>query len=695
MSKLIYAASLEGFKRAFSDWENTTSSVYKSIAFTNDGYLYTHGKIFQMSPTGSENPFGLSLGISGQKLSVTLSGYTDHVDLPIIDINTPTDRDLTITKSNGIYSIDHKNRLDENTTFGSTVTSEESIFIPSLSFNNTGHLLSGNNTPITLNKVKIEEDSELSKVFITTANKSGNTTLLINSSLYANLTSGSLYASKFFQNGESLENLYSIKNHASSENSYGIGSNILYGHLKLSDSISSNLGINDGVASTPKAVLDAINTVKEYSKTLLGTTDAMVFVGTISGNGTIISYNSVVVTQDIIPNETTISQLINYSAGWTFKIISNGSISGIGRLETGDMLICTSDYTSSYNAKDWTAIQTNIDGAVSISSNLLENSLIIGSSSTTVTSLANGEQGQYLIIGSSGIPEWTSIGVSMRAIKYNGIEFISSNNNTALDIQEGEGISITGTSSTGKLTISSSGVRDTYPLIFNNDSIKVFEYQPKSKSSTINITGGLKLELIEDIPTLSHSNTYTSKQEGLYKITVDKYGHVSAGDLVESLPNKYALNIQSSSGTKIDSYNGSVEKTIKLVNGTDISLTPSTSNNIITITPSITHRYRPISIQNNEDPIKDILSNSNSGKLVLKSGENVTINNDSNTIIISAMNDNTWRDVKANIPGKSFSPISIGVSDLIFGEDFIWEDSGKLLLGWTEISETGEITYVV
>lgn len=45
-------------------------------------------------------------------------------------------------------------------------------------------------------------------------------------------------------------------NHASSTTNYGKGNASNYGHVKLSDSINSTYGANDGVSATPKAVHD-------------------------------------------------------------------------------------------------------------------------------------------------------------------------------------------------------------------------------------------------------------------------------------------------------------------------------------------------------------------------------------------------------------------------------------------------------
>lgn len=45
--------------------------------------------------------------------------------------------------------------------------------------------------------------------------------------------------------------------HSSTTNAYGVGNGLIYGHLKLSDSVSSKSHINSGIAATPQAVKTA------------------------------------------------------------------------------------------------------------------------------------------------------------------------------------------------------------------------------------------------------------------------------------------------------------------------------------------------------------------------------------------------------------------------------------------------------
>jgi hypothetical protein len=65
--KLVYAASLEAFKKACTDWESKSSSIYYSIVFTADGYIVTHGKVIKGSVigTGGTGDYALEKSYSG------------------------------------------------------------------------------------------------------------------------------------------------------------------------------------------------------------------------------------------------------------------------------------------------------------------------------------------------------------------------------------------------------------------------------------------------------------------------------------------------------------------------------------------------------------------------------------------------------------------------------------------------------
>lgn len=57
-----------------------------------------------------------------------------------------------------------------------------------------------------------------------------------------------------------------------------------------------------------------------------------------------------------VSSATEITRLTNYKLGWTYKASAGFSISDLGTLENGDMLVCISDYSGSYSSSDWTVV---------------------------------------------------------------------------------------------------------------------------------------------------------------------------------------------------------------------------------------------------------------------------------------------------------------------------------------------------
>lgn len=71
--------------------------------------------------------------------------------------------------------------------------------------------------------------------------------------------------------------------------------------------------------------------------------------------------NSSLTFKGTVSTATGITGLTDYKVGWCYKASADFSITGIGTIEAGDMLICISDYNSAYSASDWTVVQSNID----------------------------------------------------------------------------------------------------------------------------------------------------------------------------------------------------------------------------------------------------------------------------------------------------------------------------------------------
>jgi len=116
--------------------------------------------------------------------------------------------------------------------------------------------------------------------------------------------------------------------------------------------------------------------VKTAIDDILGASNAMVFKG-------------VLIVGDTLDKSA-------YSAGWTYRVNEAGWITSAGKLvstkpsgssihvEVGDLIIAISDATTSqssqpsYQSSHWTVAQANIDGAVTASDVLTNNTLILG-----------------------------------------------------------------------------------------------------------------------------------------------------------------------------------------------------------------------------------------------------------------------------------------------------------------------------
>ena len=117
------------------------------------------------------------------------------------------------------------------------------------------------------------------------------------------------------------------------------------------DALAAGYGVKTAVEGTWNTTdLVRADVVKSYADSVAAAADAMVFKGTVGTGGTytIVNFNA----------------LATYSIGWTYKVISAGTIKG-KVCEIGDMVIATVERAGSGQLDDdWTVVQTNIDGAV-------------------------------------------------------------------------------------------------------------------------------------------------------------------------------------------------------------------------------------------------------------------------------------------------------------------------------------------
>lgn len=128
---------------------------------------------------------------------------------------------------------------------------------------------------------------------------------------------------------------------------------------------------------------------KQYVDGIISVNDAMVYKGTVGG-------------ADSGATVTNFDTLTDYQTGWTYRVIEASTYAG-HVCQVGDMLVSVADYSDSFKASDWTAIQTNIDGAVTSESTLTSGQIVLGNGSQTVTTLSPGSNGQILKTTESGV----------------------------------------------------------------------------------------------------------------------------------------------------------------------------------------------------------------------------------------------------------------------------------------------------
>ena len=148
--------------------------------------------------------------------------------------------------------------------------------------------------------------------------------------------------------------------------------------LGVKDISANNVVMNSGSISTvPTNTTDIVN--KAYADSLIAANNAMVYKGTVGTGGTheIAAFNS----------------LATYNVGWTYRVITAGTIKGVV-CEVGDLITAIVSRSGSGNVNaDWTVVQTNTDGVV------------IGPASSTDNYIAlfNGATGKLLKQSTSAI----------------------------------------------------------------------------------------------------------------------------------------------------------------------------------------------------------------------------------------------------------------------------------------------------
>lgn len=669
---------MEGTYDGIKNRDQAVNPVYYAIAFTGDGFLYTHGRKFRLFNVVDDAIEGLSFSITNGLAGLYADGVSIGTGTVVQSVSG--DGIVTASTSNGAVSVGHTEFLTEQQagSYGSATQ------IPIITINKSGHITAvQNSTTIDISKIRGDATTTTGQY-----HPVGVTDNTLQNPVYQNNFyfdgSGNVYGHNYYLNGTQLSEIFAPLSHVNAS-----ATDQDYGHVLLFDSADVNKAASSHYAATPKAVYDAITSANQYSEDLFAAQDAMVFIGTLTHTGVITSHNSDVAT-GVTDNTTTLDEL-DYKVGWTLRFTSAGTYQGED-VEAGDMIIAVREKGAQFSINDWTIIQTNISGALTATTNL--SGLLYASGSRVVNALAlsNGilkYDGSTLAFVNPNTT-WRDIQVNDTSIGTNVLNLVSGTNVTVSAVD-------------GRVSIST----NTADIISSSSYLNIeqgqvkFRYKPNAEA-TLTIGNLLSLTVSNNQYTLSHA-TGTQFTNKFGSITTDAYGHITGITDVTTLANPYSLTFKDNSGTSFLEYSGSAAKVLVFANGTDISFATSTNvSNETVITPSITHRYRAVQFyaSPSSESATPLLANNVNTILTLVGGENVTISNlnalgenlPDGTIRINA--EDTWRNVLAyKFQSNLLSRSSIGDTPLSFGDDFLWGDS-ELGIMWTEIDDNGNVQYV-
>ena len=729
MAKLIYALSKTGLETAFTNQQITTAgvagSIYRSVAFTEDGYLVTHGKYFRIF-NHADNIFsstttnGVATLTSGGKTLTTIDvGLTTVVGGNLLTAGTVSSGSITI--DHDIVSVG----------FGGTVGSDAtnaSVAVPKFTVDDYGHVTFKGTSSAVLDNVKILADITAAGEYRVLLGSTLGTaeTIQLNkaSTLKFNPSTGTLTASKYIGTlnsniGINLNNAGAVTFDNTASRAFAFFAPTASGTTgtgtyltpttngapvwQAADSVVTQ---SSGNLVTSGAVYSAVNNI-------IASADAMVFKGTIGTGGTY--------------TITAFNALVTYNAGWTFRVIEAGTIKG-NVCQIGDLVIAMMDRSGSGNLDtDFTVAQTNIDGAVTTATNLTANQLVVGNDAQSVKLLAAGTNGNVLTMA-AGIPAWaaptlnTAGAVEATSTK---LYLIGTTTQGANPVTNSNALVYIGTDNklysngTAVLTDISGYVKNNLTYATSDTTYALSAYQGyllnrndvtavslTTTTLTLTVASG---NLTASVPTWNqNTNGTAAKATNLVGGVLGSVPYQSGIDATLFVaPNTTATKkffSQTGTGTV-----GAAPSWITLVT-TDITDIASASTGITKVGTINTGVWNGTTIASGYGGTG--LSSFAKGSILYASAVNtwgaLAGGTDGQFLKFNATSglpewaadNNTWRLVNAyswnsTAPG-TLTYTSIGGNDLDFGDEFIWNSTTtELKLGWAEVDASNVISYQV
>lgn len=435
MAKFIHAASLAGFKKAYTGWASDNSDVYTSIALTDDGYLVTHGKTFITANSDNNFPYPITLGGASGSLTVTIKGSSGSIQLSGLGLTAGG-----TVGTNPTLTLDHTKTLSEATSVGDNGTT--TIKIPKISSDIYGHITALSSVEQRVDYVTQTAtvvDSAYNLLFSSAAGTSEiyfSTTS--NKPITYNPSSGTLSTPALNVGGESIDSL--IRGTKATGTQFGV--------VKLIDTLdtatkTNNNGASTSIAASQLALYNAYKAAIDYADQKI--TAAVSFKGTLGTGGTI-----------------TALPTTGYTIGDEYRVITAGTYAE-NICEVGDMIIAIKSYVKdAAAANDWAVIQNNLIGALQTNgSSIPTNGIVVGLNNGYVSNITVPSTTNSFLKWDGTDYTWdTNI---YRTLKINDTQQLSSSTSTTINVADGTNTTVS--YDNGKIQINSSYVNTTYKLL--------------------------------------------------------------------------------------------------------------------------------------------------------------------------------------------------------------------------------------
>ena len=427
---------------------------------------------------------------------------------------------------------------------------------------------------------------------ISSTDSRGATTSILNNQLYANPSTGALYAKVLYENGTALSSLYAAKSHSHS--------NYLTAHPTIStetDTTSTASPTHGGtftvIDSVTRDTNGHVTTVNTKTITLPADSNTNYYHTRVYGTGLKVSTGTGVSDMYIPDASTTQKGVTQYTAA--------NLNTWINQLSTGDSVPVDADYFISQYVGGGTSTTTFHRRPISKIFDYVKGKLSISSSNNTA------QWGSAVVVGTVG-------GTELKFTMPNNPD-----NNTAHSHSAGVGLTGSGTAGTSgtysykvnlvnetaasnAATYEAGGTSKFYAVqLDKNNKLGVYVPWTDTDTNTHNshkINSGLKSDGTTNIVSASASSGDITLGDsgvtaGTYKrVTVNAKGIVIGGDNTDSDTHytKY-LDLKTKVGsteTSVVKFTQDGDKTIKFVQGSNVTLTPNATDGTITIAASDT-----------------------------------------------------------------------------------------------------------